>query len=93
MKLYAPEYYKKFKCIADKCDHGCCIGWEIDVDAVTLEKYKRLKNHYAESILNSISTDDTPHFVLCEGERCPHLDERGLCKIIINAGEEYLCDI
>ena len=93
MKLYAPKYYKKFKCIADKCDHSCCIGWEIDVDAITFEKYKRLKNHYAESILNSISTDDTSHFALCEGERCPHLDERGLCKIIINAGEEYLCDI
>lgn len=93
MKLYAPKYYKKFKCAAGECGHSCCIGWEIDVDTDTLEKYKCLENHYAESILNSISTDDIPHFMLCEGEKCPHLDERGLCKIIINAGEEYLCNI
>ena len=25
IKLYAPKYYKNFKCIADKCEHSCCI--------------------------------------------------------------------
>ena len=93
MKLYAPRYYKDFKCIADRCPHSCCIGWEIDVDEDTLEKYKRLNNSYANAILNSISTEPNPHFMLAEHDRCPHLDERGLCKIILNAGEDRLCDI
>ena len=93
MKLYAPEYYKKFKCIADKCPHSCCVGWKIDIDKNTLEKYKCIKGGYGAAILDSISMEDTPHFKLGEGERCPHLDENGLCKIIINLGEEYLCDI
>lgn len=93
MKLYAPSYYKNFRCIADKCKNNCCIGWEIDVDNDTIEKYRRLKNDYSPFILDSISMEDTPHFKLCEGERCPHLDERGLCKIIINCGDAYLCDI
>lgn len=93
MKLYAPSYYKRFVCIADKCDHSCCIGWEIDVDTVTYEKYKSYKGGYGKEILNSISAEDTPHFVLCAHDRCPHLDERGLCRIILNAGGEYLCDI
>ena len=93
MKLYAPAYYKHFKCIADACEHSCCIGWEIDIDEHTLEKYKELKNDYAPAILESISCEETPHFRLCEGERCPHLDERGLCKIILNVGEEYLSHI
>lgn len=44
MKLYAPEYYKNFKCIADKCEHSCCIGWEIDIDEETLKKYENLEN-------------------------------------------------
>ena len=39
MKLYAPAYYKNFKCIADKCEHSCCVGWEIDIDKETLDKY------------------------------------------------------
>ena len=93
MKLYAPTYYKKFKCIADRCEHSCCIGWEIDIDENTLEKYKQLKGGYGEVIKNSISLEDTPHFRLGEGERCPHLDECGLCKIILSMGEDYLSDI
>ncbi len=30
---------------------------------------------------------------MCSDGRCPHLDKRGLCKIIINEGEEYLSEI
>ncbi len=93
MKLYAPKYYKKFKCIADKCEHSCCVGWEIDIDSATLERYKNLKDGYGNAINDSISAEDTPHFKLDGKERCPHLDEHGLCKIITNLGEDYLCDI
>lgn len=93
MKLYAPRYYKKFKCIADKCEHSCCIGWEIDIDADSLERYNALRDGYGRVISQSISAKDTPHFKLEAGDRCPHLDERGLCRIISNLGEGYLCDI
>lgn len=93
MKLYAPTYYKRFQCIADKCEHSCCIGWEIDIDADTLAKYKSLNSGYGATICDTIDWADTPHFQLCAGERCPHLDECGLCKIILNVGKEYLSDI
>ncbi|MBO5682921.1 MAG: flagellin lysine-N-methylase [Clostridia bacterium] len=94
MKLYAPRYYKDFKCIADKCPHSCCVGWEIDIDGDTLDKYKNLCGGYGDLISDSISVDGgTPHFTLGAGERCPHLDERGLCRIITSVGEDYLCDI
>ena len=93
MKLYAPTYYKKFKCIADRCEHSCCIGWEIDIDEPTLEKYKNLKSGYGATICDSIEWGETPHFRLCDGDRCPHLDEHGLCKIILGVGEAYLSDI
>ena len=93
MKLYAPTYYKKFKCIADKCEHSCCIGWEIDIDGDTVKKYEQLKGGYGDVIRGSISYDGEPHFKLCRGDRCPHLNERGLCKIILNCGEDHLCSI
>ncbi len=93
MKLYAPSYYDSFKCIADKCAHSCCIGWEIDVDEKTLEKYRKSKCEYCKTVLNSIENSDTPHFKLKDGDRCPHLNSQGLCNLIINMGEEYLCDI
>ena len=93
MKLFAPAYYKHFRCIADACEHSCCIGWEIDIDQDTLAKYKSLKDGYGATIMDSISLEETPHFQLCAGDRCPHLDERGLCKIILGVGEDYLSDI
>ena len=93
MKLYAPEYYKNFVCIADKCRHSCCIGWEIDVDRDTAKKYAALDEGYGVEIQKSITKRGTPHFKLKKDNRCPHLNENGLCKIILNLGEDYLCHI
>lgn len=93
MILSAPIYYKNFKCIADKCQHSCCIGWEIDVDEATIKKYAALSDGYGKEIIKSIDICDTPHFRLKKDERCPHLDEKGLCRIITALGEGYLCDI
>ena len=93
MNLLAPKYYLDFSCIADKCKHSCCIGWEIDVDEQTMNKYSSMKGEYSENIRNSIEMGDAPHFKLAENDRCPHLNEKGLCKIILNCGENCLCEI
>lgn len=93
MKLYAPKYYNSFKCIADKCTHSCCIGWEIDIDEKTLEKYTSFEDGYGLKIKQSIDLDEAPHFRLGADERCPHLNGKGLCSIITELGENYLCDI
>ena len=93
MKLFAPKYYKDFSCIADRCKHSCCIGWEIDIDDKTVEKYAACKEEYGEIIRKSIACDAEPQFILGEGERCPHLNEKGLCRIILELGDGYLCHI
>lgn len=93
MKLFAPSYYKKFQCIAHRCEHSCCIGWEIGVDKETLQRYESLEGGYGDRVKRSISYEGEPHFKLCAHDRCPHLNEQGLCEIIINLGEEFLCDI
>lgn len=92
MKLRAPKYYLDFACIADRCKHSCCIGWEIDVDEAARRKYSALRGGYGEEIKKSIC-GDPPHFALRKDDRCPHLDEHGLCRIIREFGEDYLCDI
>ena len=93
MKIFSPEYYKNFVCIADKCRHSCCIGWEIDVDRSTAKKYASLNEGYGLEIQKSITKRGVPHFKLKKDDRCPHLNEKGLCKIILNLGEGYLCHI
>ena len=37
-----PDYYPLFRCIADRCRHNCCIGWEIDVDGDSLAAYDQI---------------------------------------------------
>ena len=32
MNNYYPDYYKKFKCIANLCPDSCCQGWDVVVD-------------------------------------------------------------
>ncbi len=93
MMILAPSYYKDFSCIADKCKNSCCVGWEIDIDENTIRKYSELSGGYAEKIKSSITGKSVPHFKLCKNAKCPHLDGRGLCKIITELGENYLCDI
>ncbi len=93
MDLYAPEYYTSFVCIADKCRHSCCVGWEIDVDGEALKKYESAKESYAQKVIDSIEGGDTPHFALGKDERCPHLRADGLCRIILEMGVGYLCNI
>lgn len=88
MDIFAPSYYKNFRCIADKCRHNCCIGWEIDIDPESLEFYKTQSD-----ILGIISFEGTPHFVLGEQDRCPFLNKNNLCDLIINHGEQHLCQI
>ena len=93
MKTYVPSYYKDFSCIADKCRHSCCIGWEIDIDKKTLYEYSKIGGDFGKRLKENITLYETPHFILTDGERCPFLDECGLCDIYKELGEDALCDI
>lgn len=90
-----PDYYKKFSCIADRCTDSCCIGWEIDIDSESAERYKNcggeLGRRLSENI--SVSEDGTHSFILGENERCPFLNSRNLCDIYAELGEDALCNI
>ena len=93
MQKVVPDYYKDFKCIADRCKHNCCIGWEIDIDDETLSFYETVTGDMGRRLKENISFEQTPHFVLGEGERCPFLNKNNLCDIITELGEEHICTI
>lgn len=92
IKVYVPEYFKKFRCIAGECPDTCCIGWEVDIDPDTSEKYLSVSGELGEKIKKHLVTDETgcELFTLSDGDRCPFLDNCNLCEIHMTAGEEYL---
>ena len=90
MILTFPTFYRDFKCIANRCTDSCCIGWEIDIDSATYDKYRLMPESFQKNIA---VCDGVAHFVLTQDERCPFLQKDGLCKIILEHSEDMLCDI
>lgn len=93
--LITPEAFRGFKCTAESCTDNCCIGWEIDIDPYTLDKYENTDNAFTNELLSGItdSEDGSVCFKLKENGRCAFLNENNLCKIQLNLGEPMLCDI
>ena len=92
IKVYVPEYFSKFRCIAGECPDTCCVGWEVDIDDDTAEKYKTVSGELGEKIKNHLVTDEEgcKLFTLCDGDRCPFLDKCNLCEIHKAEGEAFL---
>jgi lysine-N-methylase len=94
MKTIVPNYFKNFKCIADKCKHSCCIGWEIDIDDDTLSLYDNVKGPFKEQLEQGINRDGEYACFKLDGKgRCAFLNENNLCNIILNLSEDSLCQI
>ena len=92
--VYVPDYYPLFRCIAADCRHSCCIGWEIDVDEEALTRFDGVAGALGERLKREIDREaDPPCFRLDERERCPFLNQNGLCDLITELGEDALCQI
>ncbi len=92
IKVFVPTYFDKFRCIADKCPDTCCVGWEVDIDPETKEKYSSVSGELGDKIKKHLIRDETgcDIFTLCEGDRCPFLNNCNLCEIQLCEGEDAL---
>ncbi len=94
VKIRVPDYYKDFKCIADKCEDTCCAGWEVDVDDDSYEYYKTVTGPFGDrikSVMVPPTEEEEACFTLNNG-RCPFLNDSNLCDLYTELGEDKLCD-
>ena len=91
MRIRVPDYFKKFTCIADKCEDTCCAGWEIVIDDETYDKYKKINGKFAERLKNEIVEDDGEKIFLLKGDDCAFLNKNKMCDIYSELGEDALC--
>ena len=89
-----PTIYHAFQCKADQCENTCCQLWTIDIDEPTAERYHSMTGSLGESLRQAITVDDEgSHFIFSKAQpMCPLLNENGLCKVVLELGEEGLCD-
>ena len=95
MKVIVPDYYKEFKCIAGACKDTCCAGWEVDVDEESYQRYMQAGGSIGErlkAVMIPKSEGDGCSFRLMPDKRCPFLNEKNLCDIYTELGEDALCD-
>lgn len=96
-KVLQPLYMKDFYCIGSACEDTCCKGWRVDLDKETYLKYKKVVNlelkdkmkKYVKRKHNQKS-DGSYGQIKMENNACPFLDDKLLCDIYKNLGEEYL---
>lgn len=96
------NYMKTFKCIGGSCPDNCCIGWDVDIDKKTFEKYKSIEDSTltdrfrSDVVKNKDCFDkeiDYGRMVLKSSKRCPFLNEKALCEIQMHHGEETLSKV
>ena len=90
MRYQKPSYFDEFACIADKCPDTCCAGWQIMIDEDSLERYKNEKGAFGNRLKNSIDWQEEC-FYQYDG-RCAFLNDRNLCDLVTELGEEALCE-
>lgn len=90
MRYQKPSYFDEFVCIADKCPDTCCAGWQIMIDEDSLERYKNEKGAFGNRLKNSIDWQEEC-FYQYDG-RCAFLNDRNLCDLVTELGEEALCE-
>ena len=95
MKFIKPNFYDKFRCTASACSDTCCAGWEIDIDPDTREYYESIEGEFGDRLREQIEElpEGTACFRLGEGDRCPFLTDDNLCEVILELGENALCEI
>ena len=85
-----PDYYKEFKCTADKCEDTCCAGWQIVIDEQSMTRYKKVRGDFMWHMLRSVDWINGV-FRQDKEKRCAFLNEQNLCDLYTACGENSLC--
>lgn len=93
MKLYFPQYYHQFRCIAAACPDSCCQGWAVDVDDISAAYYRSLPGVLGERLRAVLRDDGDGAYMEIENGRCPMWRQDGLCRIQAELGHDALCHV
>jgi len=97
IKVYQPEYYKKFSCSGSTCKYSCCCGWQIDIDKRTYDKYMCLDDDVKKDIIDKLKLINdgkkVAQILLDKTGSCQFLTESRLCSLQLKFGITYLSEV
>lgn len=93
MRVVYPSIFTGFSCLAGDCPLTCCIGWSVDIDAESLERYQSLAGAAGEMVRSHLVKDEGAYsFTVTPEGHCWFLDGDGLCRMQKELGMDALCD-
>ena len=93
MKVWTPEYYQSFRCIASACPDSCCKEWEVDVDDTATAFYRNLEGPLGDRLRQVLRDTEDGTLMTIENGRCPMWRQDGLCRIQAELGHDALCQV
>ncbi len=93
MKVFTPNYYRDFHCIASACPDSCCKEWEVDVDKDAAAFYRSLEGPLGDRLRQVLKDTDEGTVMTIENRRCPMWRQDGLCRIQAELGHDALCQV
>ena len=85
-----PDYYENFRCLMGECPSSCCEMWQIVIDEKSLDYYNNLDTEYGRHIQSEIECCDGEYCFKVHNGRCAFLNEKNLCDIHCNIGQEHM---
>lgn len=93
-KVRVPHYYDTFHCTGGACPDTCCIGWMIEIDEDSYQRFMKMEGEFGDRIrANIIERPDGHFFSLNEDGRCAFLNKDNLCEMVVKMGDESLCSL
>ena len=93
MKIFEPDYYQTFRCLAGACPDSCCQEWDVLVDDASAEKYRSLEGELGQYLRTHLKSGEDGCYFQITDRRCPMWQQDGLCKIQAELGERGLCKV
>lgn len=93
MKVWTPEYYRSFRCIASACPDSCCKEWEVDIDDTAAAFYRALPGTLGDSLRAALKDTEDGTIMTIRDGRCPMWRQDGLCRIQAELGHNALCQV
>lgn len=93
MRLFKPDYYDRFHCIAGECPDSCCREWDVQVDGETARLYRTLDGKLGEALRSALVESEGETYLTMAGGGCPLWREDGLCRVQVELGEAGLCRV
>ena len=91
MLITKPDYFDRFRCIADSCPDSCCKEWDVQVDESSADFYRSLSGPLGDRLREVLHTENGESVMTIIDGRCPMWRCDGLCRIQAELGEGALC--